>query len=467
MEGSVKEMIHTFPEIEMLGFYLSDQYGELICNCDRCKKYPYIDRVVDYSQLIMKSAREVNPKIRFMMRIHALNMFIPVYHPQYLNDPSAGMRDVVKRLGKDMEAVEMRPTTPPGGDFQSWLAPQSTMLGTGVPIYFFFHYYEAGGPGTVAPISPVMSHLSWALPLYVERLNKFIQPGQGVIGAACPVAGMEVAFWYPNLDAGQYMKNWCQAKYGEKGGNYVAEALVDTDKITEKFYLETKKACVESFDVFRWGEWEKPWPIDMGIIDNLLQFKEKHSDKNILSGVNPHARQPEELRNITSADKDRWLQRFEMKEEMAIAERARVKMAKALKTSPDNPEIQRLDKVARATLALTKMYKEYHLALVLTNLARNTNDKKIFAKLAKEARPHLKEAIDQTMIYTANLAPLGLNEKKHMRLRGDLLSTYIVTTLCDVREAAFLFTRDFGGENLLEYYDRELKSLEKSLSSEV
>ena len=147
VESSVREMIQTFPEMDMLMMYFSDERGELLCGCDKCNKYPFLDRVTDYATLMMKTARSVNPKIRFTMRIHALNWWIPLNQPEYKNDPSVGFHEIVRRLGPDLEGVTMRPTTPPGGDYQSWLAPDSTMLGQGVPLIFELQYYEAGGAG--------------------------------------------------------------------------------------------------------------------------------------------------------------------------------------------------------------------------------------------------------------------------------------------------------------------------------
>ncbi len=471
--AGIKEFVETYPELDMIILQFSDMGGELNCACDKCKNYPMVDRIVDYAQLAMDTARAVKPEIRFMMREHALPGMISMQQPEYRTDPTVGFREITHRLGKDMEAIIMRLTTPPGGDFQNWFSPDSTMLGQQVPLYFLFHYYEAGGPGVVAPLSPVESHLSWALPLYLEKLRTFVQPGQGLIGCTSPVAGMEVAYWHPDLDAHKYIRNWCRAKYGDDAGNYMHQALEGTDKITSAFFLQP--SCSESYDMYRWGPYGKPWAVDMA---PFAQIGLTGPVDGIASGgfMMAHAPQPEDLQKATPAQVGKWLERFEVREAIAIAERAEAMTAKALKAQPDEPELQYLARVAKATNQLAHLFREYHLALVQANAARNaTEGDGNREKLIEQSRSHLKCAIGYSAeygrIYLVIINNLGSRyTSQHLlhpevdggeklqfhRLWWDLSRTYLPTILCQVREAAYLQDKEFGGQEALAYFDEQM-----------
>lgn len=451
--SSVRELVQTYPGLERICLFLSDNGGELICGCDKCRDYPYLDRLADYTDLVRQTAREINPRIRIIFATFALNMWIPVIHPEYADDPTKGLTALKRRLGNNVEAMMMSVTSPPGADIQSWLAPESTMLNRGIPLFYLFHYYEAGGPGVVSPISSVQSHLSWALPIYLDKLRSYIHGG--MIGAMSPQAGMEVAYWHPGLDAHQYMRNWCRAKYGPAAGQDVFQALVDTHKITEAFFLSGKAERSESFDLYRWGPYLKPWATDMGALVKLAP------DSGFINGINtfmtPHVPQPEELRRIRPAQREQWRRRFELTEETAIAGRAETLLARAQQGNPANPEIRRLHEVARGTKALLQLFKAYHLALIDANLARNTANQADHKVYVDHARGQLRSAILAAVEYKNCYVPLMDEERVHIVwMQRHVKDFYLSAMLCIVREAACLFDREFGGESTLEFFDRQM-----------
>lgn len=467
VRNMVRELVETFPELELLVLQLSDEGGNLLCDCDRCKNYPYMDRVVDYVRLTMSTARSVNPRIRFMVFGSGLTNQLAQYYPELGRHPASGLDALKKRLGDDFEGYVLMATTPPGYDVESWLSPNSTILGQGLPLYYLFHWYEAGGPGIVAPISSVMSHLSWPLPVYLDKLKIYGRPGSGMVGGASPVAGMDVAWWHPDLDPQKYMRNWSRAKYGPAAGEFVYQALVDTHKITEAFHLETKPHVSESIDMFRWGPLQRPWAVNM---DGLTAVGLGHDDTGqttlasiaTLGWMFPQASQPAEFKTMTATSKlhalgemDRWLRRFELKEETAVGDRAEAMMAKALAVDPRNQELQRLYGLARGTKALIHLYSDYHRAMVYASVARNTPDPAEKSGLVGQAREHLRRAVENAVVYKESMLPIT-DKEKLVRLKRDASVLYVAAVACIVREAAFLFDGEFGGEKLLELFDRRI-----------
>ncbi len=459
VETGVRELVRTYPEMGVLGLMFSDEGGELICGCERCEQRPYLDRVSDYSKLIISVARSENPKLRFMPFIHAINWWIALHQPEYEKHEENAIAELYRRANGDYDAMMMLRSTPPGGDLQSWLFPKSTLLGKGVPIFFFFHSYEAGGPGVVAPLSTVLSHLSWPLPVYLEHLQDFLKPGQGMVGGASPVTGMEVAWWYPQLDPEKYIANWSRAKYGASAGGRIAQALSGTHRITETFYLEGKADASESFTLYRWRpeNYIQRYQGDMTKLRTLAQDGVTAAEGlAIFDFMVPQARQPASLDRVQPAGADAWRARFEIKEAVASAARADTLLAKVFAEQPISPDLRRLSMSARATRSLTLLFREYHLALLEANLARNTAG-------APGSRPphatrsaeHLRQAIRHVVDYAGVMLAVTASDPRPSlaRFRLDMERLYVGTPLCMVREAAFQFDQEFGGENLTAFYD--------------
>lgn len=459
VESAVKEFVETFPEIEILHFMLSDVGGELVCGCARCKEYPYLQRISDYSELIIRTARAVKPTIRFMTCPAALQHFIPIHHPEFHGDRVAVLRELKQRLGPEVEAFFLSLGSPPGSDCQSWLAPDSEILGQGVPIIFFFQHYEADGPGIVSPVSPILSHLSWSLPIHLQTLQRYARGG--MIGGMLQGAGVEVGCWHPDLDGNRYMRNWCQAKYGPSAGQKVFQALQGTHKITEAFYLETKPDCIESVDFFRWGEYLKPWSTDMSALKNAGLSEEEVAGIAqwiTFSFTMPQAPQPEELRRVTSSTQRKWLKRFSITKEIDIADRAERLLAEAVVTAPDAVEIQHLHELARATQALVRLHRDYHQALVFANAARNTSEPDMRQRQVAQSRRLLRAAIEQVVEYRNHYLPLVRKQNPALwSLHLNAPRKYLGNILGIVREAACLHDREFGDEGLLQYMDQEMK----------
>jgi hypothetical protein len=457
--SAVREFVETFPEVELVHFSLTDLGGELLCGCEKCRHYPFLDRVTDYAELIMKTARGVKPTIRFIMCPSALMYLIPAHHPEF-PDEVAALKELKRRLGPGVEAFSFSVGTPPGGDCQSWLAPDSSMLGQGVPLVTFFQHYEADGPGIVSPLSNIISHLSWSLPIHLRTLKRYA--AGGMIGALGQGAGLEVGYWHPELDGRTYLENWCQARYGRQAGRGVFQALQDTHKVTEAFYLETKPDSIESIDFYRWGAYLKPWATDMNALAEAGLTKDETARViayAALAFTVPQAPLPEGLRMVGLTNQDAWLKRFELAEAIAIADRSERILAMAMNAAPDDSEIAYLHAVAAASRSLVRFFRDYHLALVYVCTARNTPDSEVRQAQIELSRRHLVAAIGDVAEYRDIYLPLVRRQNDALvSLKYHAPAKYVGTFLALVREAAYLFDGEFGGDSLVDAMDHMIAS---------
>ncbi len=465
VESAVREFVETFPEIELINIMLSDLGGELNCGCEKCAAYPFLDRAADYMALVIKTARQVKPSIRFTMCPPGLLHYISAHHPEFHNDPVAVAQALKNRLGPDVEAFLLSLGSPPGGDCQSWLAPDCMLLDKGVPLISFFQHYESDGPGIVSPISCILSHLSWSLPMHLNTLQRCAP--KGMVGVMIQGAGIEVGCWHPELDGNAYMQNWCRAKYGKEAGQDVFLAIKDTHKITEAFYLDTKPDAIESVDFYRWGTFCAPWATDMGALKNagLSEYEVSILMSFItLSFSLPQAPQPDGLRKVTVGDQEPWLERFAVADAIAIADQSEQMLAKALASEPGNSEIQLLHELAKATQSLVRLFKEYHLALLYANTARNTTEQGAREEQVAQARQHFKAALEQVVDYRDRYLPLVRNQDATLwSLKFNAPIKYMGTIFGILREAAYLFDQEFGGESLLSYMDQRIRTESKDL----
>ena len=277
------------------------------------------------------------------------------------------------------------------------------------------------------------------------------------------VAGLEVACWDPKIDPYKYMKNWCVAKYGPETGGDVYKGLADTYKITELFFPETKKDCIESCDLFRWGTYGKPYAVSMKPMEKAWTPGDAASAERFkVPGYPiPQAPQPEGLAKVTTRTMGSWIARFNAPREIEIAERSHRMMAKALAREPQNKELKRLEMVSQAGADLVRLYKDYHLAMVYSNAAKNNVGKSERQKLIRLASGHMKKAIVSAYDYTKNILPPVEEKGTTSRLRSDVKNMCTYHVVCMVREGAFLMDKDFGGEGLLSAFDTKFGIGEK------
>jgi hypothetical protein len=458
VEAGVRELVRTFPELGLLGLMFSDEGGELICGCAECVKRPYLDRIADYGDFIIGVARQENPNLRFMMFVHGINWWIALHQPEYRGREAAAIAELYRRANGKYDAMMMQRSTPTGGDLQSWLYPKSTLLGQGVPTFYYFHSYEAGGPGLVSPISSIMSHLSWPLPVYLEHLQDYLTPGSGMVGGSSLIAGMEVAWWHPQLDPLRYITNLSRAKYGDAAGRQVAAALDGTQQITEAFLLETKRDASESFTLYRW----KPERFLHDYAGDRTTLKalagEAITAAEGLAAFDfmvPQAKQPDTLAGVTAATAPAWRARFDITDLIAVADRAETNLAQALASQPATPDLQKLHRAAVATRSLTRLFRDYHLALVDANAARNTSDPAARQQLIARARTHLQSAAAHVVDYADTMLTVTALDRRPplARFRLDVDRLYVGTPLCLVREAAYQFDEEFGGTAVTAAYD--------------
>lgn len=302
-----------------------------------------------------------------------------------------------------------------------------------------------------------MSHISWPLPLYLDKLKRYGAPDSGMVGAVSPVAGMDVAWWHPDLDPSTFMRNWCRAKYGREAGDYVYEALPGTHRLTEAFHLDTKSNANESFDLYRWGAVGQPWAVSMDDLERTGLRKDQTGQTTLASIAQqgfmfPQAPRPEAFKTLTSDGMKPWLERFTLSEEKAIGDRCEEMMGKALALKPENVELQRLNNMAKSTKALIHLFSDYQLAMVYASAAHNSPDGEVRTRLVDEARSHLNAAADNAVIYKTCM--LSVTEKeKLIRMTRDTEMFYVAGTVCLVREGAYLFDQEFGGESTLDHFD--------------
>jgi hypothetical protein len=459
VESAVREFVETFPEIDVMNIMLSDVGGELICGCDKCKTYPYLDRVADYMALVIDTAHKVKPTIHFMLCPSGLMSPLMDHHPEFHGDKIAGILALQKRLGPVVEAYFLSVGSPPGDDCLSWLAPDCAVLGHDVPLVAYFQHYEADGPGIVSPISSIISHLSWSLPQHLNTLQRCAR--KDMIGAMIQGAGVEVGCWHPDLDGNKYMRNWCRAKYGREAGGLVFQALENTHKITEAFYLETKPYCIESVDFYRWGEYCGPWALEMSSLKKagLSDLETSCVINNIsLAFTMPQAPQPAGLRKVSPSDREQWIKRFELKKEIGIARGAEESLARAMALRPGDPELRQLHETARATQALVLLFQSYHWALIEANCARNAASADARQKQIERSRKYLQESIRQTIRYRDIFLPLVRNQNDNLgSLKFNAPIKYLGNIIALLREACYLHDREFGGESLRASFDRDLE----------
>ena len=276
-----------------------------------------------------------------------------------------------------------------------------------------------------------------------------------MVGGDVDMAGMEVAYWHPDLDANRYMRNWCVAKYGPAGEDVFA-ALADSDKVTSALYPQTKVGLAESCDLYRWGDYGQPWATKMLPLEQAGIGTAAILELNAVKGfMRPHAPQPDALRHVKAGALAPWLQRFDVARERKIAGRAHAAMERALARDATNRELQRLEIVTAATEHLIDLYREYHTALAYANAARQADATAAKTDLAGKAEAFLLAASDNVWKYQRAFWPLT-RDAQFGRLNSDVRQIYVATLLATVREACFLFDRDFPGHATLSHFDGKL-----------
>ncbi len=459
--NSVREFMGFFPETQMVVFQMQDEGGEMQCHCGKCEQWPYYKRFIEYTNLAMDTAREINPNVRFMIYGMGACNLIKLIDGKVADGPCVGLDLLYDGLKDRLEMIQLMATSPPGFDVQSWFSPDSTAMGHGLPLYYMFKWFEAGGPAIASPISSSMSHLGWQLPVYLEKINKYLLPGMSTVGGDSLVTGVDVALWHEDLDPAVYMRNWCRVKYGEVAGNYVFNAIDETYKITNAFNVNP--TTNNSITMYRWTKPGQPWSADMNGLTAIGlghdEFKQTTIDSIAKQGfMIPDTTQPKDLQEITDVSFAKWVDRFDMLEERAIAARAEKEMGLAFTELPDNIELRQLNELAKATRALTDCYSDYHLAMVYANTARCTLDGEAKARNASLAHAHLEKVGANLNSYVANMLPITADMTPNPdlgRMKRDVEMFYLTAIACMVREGVYLFDQEFSG-NLLPAFDQAI-----------
>ena len=95
-------------------------------------------------------------------------------------------------------------------------------------------------------------------------------------------------------------------------------------------------------------------------------------------------------------------------------------------------------------------------------LARNAADPEDRNTFAAQAREQLAKAIGHAADYTnCYLSVLDKDNAQWVLLESHVRTYYIASMLCLVREAAYLFDQEFGGDSVLSLFDSAIGSLRR------
>ena len=108
--------------------------------------------------------------------------------------------------------------------------------------------------------------------------------------------------------------------------------------------------------------------------------------------------QTPDVKDVNEKTLDSVLLQFELKEEIAIAQRAERNLGKAIAINPDSELLRRFWMLSKATAGLTEFYHHYHYALVYNNISKTVTGKKSQSYHDK-AVEHINKAMPNAQVY--------------------------------------------------------------------
>ncbi|MCD4831391.1 MAG: hypothetical protein K8R02_06235 [Anaerohalosphaeraceae bacterium] len=378
----MKNLFRDVPDIGGILLNIGEKNQSIFsCGCEKCQTQPYKDRLVEYLLLIRKamldgSGKDPNadpdaPKIY-------LRPWSIVKHG--LGSKEEEFSTLAEILPKDI-CFWSKVTVPPGGDYL-WNDHFSPFVN--MPRMETFGW-DTHHPNLSLPCPAQLCYTGPKLKARAMKLAKLGMRGQApcrkpkkdeVLYEPSRLATSKIA-WDPfRFDPDKFLLEWAEKRFGKEASPYVADALKDTYKITDAFTI-------------------LPTNTNWFHLMNFVPDKKTHC----YSGTNS-AKQTKDIANTNKQTLKKVLSKFELAEEVKIAESAEENLAKALTINPENKALKRFWMMSKATVGLTKFYHHYHFALVYNNASKTVNGRDS-RKYYELAAGHIKKAVPEMEAYLA------------------------------------------------------------------
>lgn len=346
------------------------------CGCDRCKKYPMRQRVIDYVKIIRSAIQSVNPKAVVVLRSWGL---------------PTDMSKLVKDLPDDVHYFS-KITCPPGNDYL-WHDHFCRYLKLRVPRFVTCGTCGANTDGSGIPFLMYTGRKQKA------RAIKIFEQGcvgpwaggadpdsrpksfQGILLLPSSVARIECG-WDPyKFDPDEFLLQWASKRFGKAVGKHVYDAFKDTKIIADAF-TSIAPLRTNYFHMFVY-----PGCRGAGY-----------------GGATPLRWYPlaEEIRKAKSGDVERIRKKLEITKQIKVSLTALRELEAAAKLAPKNKEIRTYLTMARSTACLTRMWENYHLSLLYKCVEKNSTDPAEIKKYAVLAGKHAMAAYELLPGYLEN-----------------------------------------------------------------
>ena len=369
--SKVTNLFHDHPRIGGILLNIGEGHQSLFpCGFRDCAAQSYEDRLVEYCLLLSKAMRAGNPDAKVLLRPWGI-------FNRGLGSDLGKFRALAEKL-PDSVCFWSKVTVPPGSDYL-WRDELSPFLGMPRMLFFGWHTHHTNWS------QPCAAQLCYTAPRLKDRAVKLAKAG--LLGApSCQGVDRKNAFFEPSrlatteigwdpfrFDPAAFLRKWARKRFGEQAGEHVADALKDTWKITDAFIVHPRNT--------HWCHY--------------LCFVRGRRTSLYQGGS---IRQPEHVTNVTEATLPQVLAQFELKEPIAIATAAEGHLRQAVALRPKDRYLLRTWQLSKSTLGLTKLFHEYHTAIVYNNLRLTTKGDKR-AHYHRLAAQHIKAAMPQLAEY--------------------------------------------------------------------
>ncbi len=396
------------------------------CGCAKCKDYPMRQRVIDYVKIIRSAIQSVNPKAVVVVRSWGL---------------PTDMATLPKDLPDDVYFFS-KITCPPGNDYL-WRDHFCRYLKLGVPRFVTCGTCTTNTDGAGVPF------LLYTGKKQKIRAIKIVEKGcvgawaGGVAADSRPKSPPRILSlpsraarvecgWDPYaFDGDKFLLQWAGKRFGKAVGQHVYNALKDTKVIADAF---TSIAPLRT-NIFH-------------------MFVYPGCGGSGYGGATPLQRYPlaKELLAARPADVQRLKKKFEIARPIQVSRTALNELESAAKLAPKNKEIQTYLTMAKVTVCLTQMWRDYHLSLLYKCVENNSTAPAEIAKYAALARQHAEAAYKLLPQYLENYVKIypyilkGPYYRKHPGLYNAFIvqqvtNAYHQAALRPQREKLFPVTR--------------------------
>ncbi|MCD4831390.1 MAG: hypothetical protein K8R02_06230 [Anaerohalosphaeraceae bacterium] len=329
------------------------------CGCSTCGSQSYKNRLIEYVLLIRKAmldATGYDPNYTYPDDPDAPKVYL---RPWGIISHGLGSESEFRSLATILpDDVRFWSKLVPIGDDYTWHDYFTSLIDMPRLETFGWHVYHPNLN------QPCIVQLCYTAPKLKARVMKLVNDygvnGQGQcdgIDSTEPLyepsrlASSKIA-WDPcGFDSNDFLLEWATNRFGEDANSYVANALEDTYKITDAFL---------TIDPLHTGWYE----MTSFVKDKSLIF---YNRACVLS-------QSSSMKNVSEGTLATVLSQFDISDEISIAVDANQNFATAVSLEPNDADLGRFWTMAKATVALTKFYKNYHYAVIYNNLHHNTGN---------------------------------------------------------------------------------------------